>query len=185
MFSLLTLLTVLAAAGGDFEPICDLLAREFDHPQLAGGLLGLLVPASESEHKQPGLKPSAQRALAYALAAIVGALTVISTGQYNGADLVSTLNVTILASQAAYGELWKPTGAAAAIEKRTNLTRPELEAFSVIGDPGMQPVDVIDLCYEGDKFAGLRPAGAAKVHKSFEDDEDGGVLIAEGPVTPA
>lgn len=181
----LFLLTALTAAGGVLGPVLDLLALVLEHPQLAGGILGLITPLLVSAINQPGLSTRQRRTIAYAAALTVGALTVISTGQYNAADLVSTLLVTIAVSQAAYAELWRPSGVAAAVEARTVLVKPEPETFSVIGEPGSEPGEVIDLWYEGVEFAGLKPAGTATVTRSFESDPDGGLIIAEGPVRPA
>lgn len=120
MFTLF-LLSAYAATGGLFESVLALLVLALENPQAIGALLGLLVPLLVAALKQPGLSPGGRRALAYAASAVVGVLTVISMGQFNLADLTSTLLVTIAVSQATYAELWKPTGAAAAVEKRTNV----------------------------------------------------------------
>lgn len=119
----LTLLTVLTAVGGFLEPVLALLALALENPQAVGVLLGLLVPVFVDVLKQPGLSPGKQRALAYAFSGIVGLLTVISFGQFNAADLIGTLVLTVTASQAAYAEFWKPTGASASVQAATTPKR--------------------------------------------------------------
>ena len=177
MFSLL-LLSAYAAASF-LEPIVALVLLVFEHPQLAGAILGLLTPLLVSAIKQPGLSTTQRRLIAYAAALVVGALTVLASGGYTGADLVSTLLITIAASQAAYAELWKPSGAAAAVEKRTSLA--PRRTFAVIADPGQNADDVLHAWRRRVLEAGWTPLGDPTVRTSYEAGPDG-VLVAEGPV---
>lgn len=182
MFSLFLLLTTVAAAGAFFEPIVALIALALENPQAVGALLGLLVPLLVSALKQPSLSASRRRALAYAASAIVGILTVISMGQFNLADLTSTLLITIAVSQATYAELWKPTGAAAAVEKATTLPSQKgayVGTQAIVGNPGDTPEDLIAHWHANAKRNGLMLVGEVSVHTSYESNPDG-VLVAEG-----
>lgn len=92
-----------------------------DNPQLVGGLLGLIAPGLIEAIKQPTFTAAQRRFLSYAVAGLIGLLTVISLGQFNPADLSSTILITIAAAKVTYSEVWKPTGAAEKIGAKTTI----------------------------------------------------------------
>lgn len=123
MFTLvsLILLNAMVFAVALVADLGSLLKLVLDNPQLVAAALGLFAPAIIEAVKQPGLSPSRRRLLAYGVSGLIGLFTVISLGQFNLADLTSTILITIAASQATYAEVWKPTGAAEAIAEKTTI----------------------------------------------------------------
>ena len=117
-FALLFIVAQVVAIG-------DLLSAVIEHPQLLGLLLGAATPLAVEVVKQPGLRPAVQRALAIGLSGVIGLLTVLTAGDADPADVISTIILTITASQAAYADLWKPAGVTAAIASRTAIVRRE------------------------------------------------------------
>lgn len=115
MFHALALYALVVSSFGDF------VQYALDHPQLVAGLLGLIAPALIEVVKQPGLSALQRRLLAYTVSAVIGLLTVISLGQFNLADVSSTILITIAAAQVTYAEVWRPTGAAETIAVTTTL----------------------------------------------------------------
>lgn len=89
------------------------------NPQLVGAALGLLTPLLVEVIKQPGLSKTRQKFLAYGVAGLLGLLTVIAAGQFNAADLSSTVLIVIAASQAAYAEVYKESGINTLIAAKT------------------------------------------------------------------
>lgn len=103
-----------------------LLSAAVFSPQACGLLLGALTPLLVSVLKQPGLSTKYVRLIALAASVLVGVLTVAAAGQFNVADLLTTAALVIVACQAAYVTLWRPSGVTDVIEDSTNL--PALQA---------------------------------------------------------
>jgi hypothetical protein len=88
-------------------------------------LVGVLTPALIAVINHPRWNAQSKRIIAYVSAAILGILTVIANGAFTDwqptfAGSVTVVLAVIGASQTAYGLLWKPTGAADAIEEKVN-----------------------------------------------------------------
>lgn len=102
---------------------------------VSAAVAGVLAPAFIAVIEQPRWEPQMKRAMAYTGAALIGILTVIGNGILNDFEVTFANAVTVVmavvgASQMAYGLIWKPTGAADAIEQATSPKPPPLTPVS-------------------------------------------------------
>lgn len=99
----------------------DLLVALTAQPQAWGTLLGVGAPLLVAVLKQPWVAPRFHRPLAVAVAGLIGLATVLAAGQFNPADLVTTLALVLIASQTTYVTFWKPRQITARVESATNV----------------------------------------------------------------
>jgi hypothetical protein len=89
-------------------------------PQVWGLLLGFVLPGLTAVIQQPHWSKNRRIAVAVAVSAIMGTVTVYFAGGLDFTNLVTTLPLVAIAAHTAYEKLWKPSGAAAAIENTTS-----------------------------------------------------------------
>lgn len=102
----------------------------FDSPVILdtvswGLMLGVITPLLTAVAQQPRWS-SRTRAIIGAIVSIaVGGVTCLAKGDItNGQTLLSTIAVVLVAAQATYSQLWKPTGVAGALENATSTGTP-------------------------------------------------------------
>ena len=93
-------------------------------------LVGVLTPAIVALVNHPMWSSQTKRIIAYVGAAVLGVLTVVGNGvlndmEFNVANAITVILAVVGASQAAYGLIWKPTGASDAIEQSVNTGVPK------------------------------------------------------------
>lgn len=97
----------------------ELLAQ----PQAWGLILGVIAPLLISVVQQPKFTGATRSVIAVAAAAVIGVLTVLSTGDFDPSNLLTTFAVTLVASHAAYESFYKPTGLADVVEFKTSTAK--------------------------------------------------------------
>lgn len=88
-----------------------------------GLILGVVLPLLTAVVQQPNWSQGVRRLVAVVAAMAGGVLTALANGQVgSGQTVIQTVTAVLVAAQASYDLIWKPTGAARAIESAT--TRP-------------------------------------------------------------
>src|SRR5512144_784388 len=99
-------------------------AADFADAQSRRVVVGVLPPLLTSVAQQPSWSRPTRVAVAVAAAVVFGVLTVLASGDItSGATLAKTIATVLVAAQASYESVWKPSGIASAIEHATS-TKP-------------------------------------------------------------
>jgi uncharacterized membrane-anchored protein len=89
-----------------------------------GLILGVVLSLLTAVVQQPNWSPGVRRLVAVAAAVAGGVLTALASGQVgSGQTIIQTVAAVLVAAQASYDLIWKPTGAARAIESATSRPR--------------------------------------------------------------
>lgn len=84
-------------------------------------ILGVLSPLLLSVVQQPRWPNSVRAALTAVASVVIGVVTVLANGGLEDASgVLGIIALVLVASNAAYRNLWKPTGIAPAIERATS-----------------------------------------------------------------
>lgn len=86
-----------------------------------GLILGVLSPILISVVQQPSWSGQVRTLVGVVVSLAIGVLTVLANGGADLKDWLATLALVLVASQATYRGIFKPSGAADAIEKVTSL----------------------------------------------------------------
>lgn len=107
-----------------------LAASVFDSPVVLdtvswGLIAGVLTPWLTSVVQQPRWTNRTRAWVGAGISLVVGVLTCLANGDLHvqeGQTVLATIAAVVVAAQAAYSQLWKPTGVSPAIESATSRT---------------------------------------------------------------
>lgn len=132
MTALLALIGALAALVGKVAALAALVvvhaAGVFDSPVVLdtvswGLILGVVTPLLTAIVQQPKWKwgRGLRAVVGAVISVLVGIGTCLANGDiHSGQTVLATIAVVLVAAQATYSQLWKPTGVAGAIESATS-----------------------------------------------------------------
>lgn len=106
--------------------LADQLSALFAQPQTWAVVLSLLTPAAIAVIKQPAIPDRFDRPIAWAFALTVGFLTVYTAGQFNPADLLTSLVLVVAATEASYKVIWKGTYPLTFLQALTDVLKPKV-----------------------------------------------------------
>lgn len=92
--------------------------------QLANILVGFLLPHAIAIVNQSHWPARAKSASAFVVCAVAAGFTTWIAGDFDAADLTTSVLVIFGAAHASYRAIWHPTGIPQAIEKKTTVTEP-------------------------------------------------------------
>lgn len=96
------------------------MSELLSNTQAWGLILGVLSPLLISVAQQPQWAGGTRAVVAAAAAVVIGLVTVLASGDFAVGDWLTTAALVLVASHTAYEGLWRPTGAADAIEFKTS-----------------------------------------------------------------
>lgn len=130
MTALLALIGALAALVGKVAALAALVvvhaAGVFDSPVVLdtvswGLILGVVTPWLTAIVQQPRWSNGLRAVVGAVISVLVGIGTCLANGDiHSGQTVLATIAVVLVAAQATYSQLWKPTGVAGAIESATS-----------------------------------------------------------------
>lgn len=86
-------------------------------------ILGVLSPLLTAVVQQPGWSKRLRVVVAVVVALAVGFLNVVANGQLQVDRALTSIALTLVASQAAYQALWKQAGVTQKVEAKTSRSR--------------------------------------------------------------
>lgn len=86
-----------------------------------GLIFGVVTPLLTSLVQQPKWSSGLRAVVGALVSVLVGVGTCLANGDiHNGQTVLSTIAVVLVAAQATYSQLWKPTGVSPALESATS-----------------------------------------------------------------
>lgn len=91
-----------------------------NQPQAWGVILGVIAPLLISVVQRPGMTGTVRSVVAIAASLVIGVVTVLSTGDFNPENVLTTFAAVLAASHLAFESFYKPTGLAKVVELKTS-----------------------------------------------------------------